>query len=321
LPDYWREPPPGREHRPSKENEFSAGRAPPVLCRAITAPGERALALFVNLYNAGIGAVSILSWFGHLGVERLSLRGLPLMERWDGEAAMALLGSDFAPSPGTEAPAPRPQATAGEDPRALAEAETLLREGQVEEALKALQAYLEAHPHDTEALALFGQALESSDRTSSAKTTYHNLLQLDPGNRPGLISLGLLHLHDGDPARAIPLFQRAAAIADDAQVHQCLAQAWLAQGDRRQALAAVEHALESDPQFIPALVLAAELHEELGSSEEAIACYKRILLVNPMHRGARAALTRLTTPPATAAERPPARPSRLASFFQRLFRR
>jgi tetratricopeptide (TPR) repeat protein len=127
-------------------------------------------------------------------------------------------------------------------PSPFLEAETLLREGSIDEAKQKIQEELERNPTSVEGYNLLGiidseqrdypSALEAlrhaltiepnSTKTRNnlgnvyvaqgkldlAEKEFRQVLRLEPGNRDGNYNLGLVLMAKGSPAEAIPLFQR-----------------------------------------------------------------------------------------------------------------
>ena len=155
------------------------------------------------------------------------------------------LGATFVFATGTAAqqavPSPDNARQSANTPAAFLEAETLLREGSIDEAKKKIQEELERNPASVEGYNLLGiidseqrdypRALEAlqhaltiepnSTKTRNnlgnvyvaqgkldlAEREFRRVLRLDPGNRDGNYNLGLVLMAKGSPAEAISLFQ------------------------------------------------------------------------------------------------------------------
>ena len=105
-----------------------------------------------------------------------------------------------------------------------------------ESAARILASAVAEHAGYPPSLIFLGELREELGDRGDAETAYRQALALDPGSALALFRLGSLPLADGDPRQAIPLLERALALAPDAgAVRSALARAWNRAGDRDRA--------------------------------------------------------------------------------------
>lgn len=109
-------------------------------------------------------------------------------------------------------------AVRGDDPRAAA---------------NALAVAVEEHPGYPPSLVFLGELREEMGDRAGAEGAYRQALDLDSGSALALFRLGSVRLAAGNAREAIPLLERALALAPDAGAFRsALARAWNAAGDR-----------------------------------------------------------------------------------------
>jgi predicted TPR repeat methyltransferase len=161
-------------------------------------------------------------------------------------------------------------------------------------------------------------SLHQSGRLEDARAAYEGLLADDPDNPEALNLLGVLHLQQRRPDRAVPVLGRAASRRPDrSDIHNNFGNALRAMGDLEGAIAAWEKALhidpadadawcnlgvarieggdvdaaadawraaiQADPGHADAIDLLAVSHSQRGEHAEAIALWRRALAVRPGH--------------------------------------
>jgi hypothetical protein len=151
--------------------------------------------------------------------------------------------------------------------------------------------------------ALIGKAtrLEHAGRLEEAAATYRELLALQPELPDCWYNLGILERRLGRFDAALESYAKALArgISRPEEVHLNRAVIF-ADCLRREASAERElkKALALNPAYVPALQNLANLNEDLGRREEALALYERILALDPRAYEALARYARLAAPAA-----------------------
>jgi tetratricopeptide (TPR) repeat protein len=127
----------------------------------------------------------------------------------------------------------------------------LLRAGRPAAALPALDAAIAGDPGAAPLHDLRGDALEALGRPDDAIAAWRTAVALDPGCVPSLVSLAAALATRGDAAAAVPLLQRATALADGppaAPIWFNLSNALLALGRDAEADRAWQQARRLDPE-------------------------------------------------------------------------
>jgi tetratricopeptide (TPR) repeat protein len=92
----------------------------------------------------------------------------------------------------------------------LAEAQTALMNGNAQNAIEIVSDYLKAHPDDSAAHTLLGQAYAGTGQFDRAAEEFQAALQTAPDNFVALAALAEIYEHGGAPDKAEPLLARAA---------------------------------------------------------------------------------------------------------------
>lgn len=138
------------------------------------------------------------------------------------------------------------------------------------------------------------QDLLRQGRKQDAEQAYRKLLDTDPDNVEALAFLAGQAMERGRPLEALPLLERARALApEDATLQLRIGRAHEAHGDSALALAAYEAALRLDPEFSIARLHLGSLLDLAGSTDRALIHFSRALKEAQM-RGRW--LNRATTP-------------------------
>jgi tetratricopeptide (TPR) repeat protein len=103
--------------------------------------------------------------------------------------------------------------------------------------------------------------------TAAAARLFCMALALDPAHAPAALNAGITAVELGDPRRGLELFERAVRARPDhfAPAHVCMAHAYRALGEPKEALRAALTALQDSPQNEEARGLADELKIELAT--------------------------------------------------------
>ena len=189
-----------------------------------------------------------------------------------------------------------------------------LRAGHAEAALKLLGA-LDGAADDAEVLALRGEAQLQAHRYSEATALFEQASALRPREASLHTELALIHLADGDGARAVAQLEHAVQLdaasersaillvmahlrrhatdkalatvlamaqrADNPLVHNLKGGVYLAKHDAVQARACFERALAQDPLYLPALANLAQLDKSENKIADAERRYQRALERDP----------------------------------------
>ena len=91
----------------------------------------------------------------------------------------------------------------------LDQARAAMRNGEVDEAIAHLKAWLASHPEDLTAKVMLGDAYLSNHQPEPAEAQLKDVLKMSPENPAALTELGLLYEDSGHPEKAEPLFARA----------------------------------------------------------------------------------------------------------------
>ena len=119
-------------------------------------------------------------------------------------------------------------------------------------------------------------------RQEAAAELLQTLVDSDPGHVAALNTLGMIALNRGEGLRAVAWIERAAAAEPgSAPIWFNLFQAFDRAGDAEQGLASLDRALTVDPNFLPAILMKADLLERLGRPSESLALYRAIIASGP----------------------------------------
>ena len=116
----------------------------------------------------------------------------------------------------------------------------------------------------------FGRASEAwrQGRPGEAEALLRTLVEREPGHVAALNTLAMIALNRGDAGGAIPWLERAAEAAPGvAPIRFNLFQALDLAGDSERGLQGLDEALRADPDYVPAIVMKADLLGRLGREE------------------------------------------------------
>jgi tetratricopeptide (TPR) repeat protein len=167
-----------------------------------------------------------------------------------------------------------------------------------ERALIDAKAAIDANPRDVDARLQLARAYIGMGQIETAVRTLQAAQELAPDDPRLAHLLGLAYLEGGDAASALTQLEQAAetegAFSEDyAAMWFDIGRARLMNDDLEGAAAAFEKALVYSPQAADAIFELAGVYERLGRTEEAIAAYQGVLRFVPDHQGAQAGLSRL----------------------------
>ncbi|HYD36789.1 MAG TPA: aspartyl/asparaginyl beta-hydroxylase domain-containing protein [Allosphingosinicella sp.] len=135
---------------------------------------------------------------------------------------------------------------------------------------------------------LFARAAEAwgQGRHEAAAELLEALVDSAPGHVAALNTLGMIALNRGDGRRAAAWIERAAAAEPgSAPLWFNLFQAYDGAGEPERGLAALDRALTVDPDYLPAILMKADVLERLGRSSESLALYRAIIASGPSTDG------------------------------------
>jgi aspartate beta-hydroxylase len=119
-------------------------------------------------------------------------------------------------------------------------------------------------------------------RHEAAAGLLEALVGSDPGHVVALNTLGMIALNIGDGLRAAQWIERAAAAEPGAApIWFNLFQAYDSAGEPERGLAALDRALTIDPDYLPAILMKADVLERLGRLPESLALYRAIIASGP----------------------------------------
>jgi len=161
-------------------------------------------------------------------------------------------------------------------------------------ALKSLDAVLLQDPDNQLALLWKGHILlgpSPPGDTAQARECYQRVLAKDPANAWAMAGMGICLLAEGTPQAAVPLLEKAQALAgDDGPLHHVLGDTYAAMGLMANARMELEQALEENQRDLPALVGLGGVYMRLGLESLALNAWQQALTVDPTNGEARARL-------------------------------
>lgn len=96
-----------------------------------------------------------------------------------------------------------------QSPAAVTEAQSSLARGNPDEAIETLSRYLQAHPRDSSARLILGQAYALAGQNARAVPEFRSVLEESPNNVAALTSLGGIYYRTGQLEKAEPVLARA----------------------------------------------------------------------------------------------------------------
>jgi predicted O-linked N-acetylglucosamine transferase (SPINDLY family) len=126
--------------------------------------------------------------------------------------------------------------------------------------------------------------LQNAGKVSEAASLFRQNLAENPSDAAALYSLAVIALREGDPTQALQLAEAGSRVAPG------FAGMWLAKGNAlsalgriREALAAFEQPLSSDPAHEEALINSGVMLRNLLRHKEALERFNRVLMSNPVN--------------------------------------
>jgi len=158
---------------------------------------------------------------------------------------------------------------------------TCSSQGHQEAAIAHLLDALKIRPHPTWYNNL-GVLYSLTHQWKNAADAFRHALELQPEDEDALYHLGLVSCHAGDPALSIEILSRmASARPRDAQVWSDLGHALLLGTEAARAYAALQRAIELDPEVVPARQYLVQVCLTLHRFPEAVIHAKRLVELHP----------------------------------------
>lgn len=167
--------------------------------------------------------------------------------------------------PGTQAQAAR---------AALAEAEALVRQAQLDRAAGIVETVLAAHPRLAEAWHMRGVLALMRGHAAAASAALEQAVALRPGDAVAWMNLGIAEQQSGRPAAAEAGLRRAIALQPQlAQAHHNLGTVLKGRGELEAARGCFERAVACEADYANAWLELGRLHRDRGEPDEALACF------------------------------------------------
>ncbi len=172
---------------------------------------------------------------------------------------------------------------ASEDP--FEYALTLLRRGELEQAIPLMESLLVANPEDPDVLYNLGMAYSDTGRLEDAIELLSQAVETDPENANAFVALGVAHQRNGESSEALIALRSAVALDPaNSHAHRNLGGILASLGDVREAEPHLREAVRLAPDDQQAVYgLAAALHK-LGDNDrvmEADDLYQRAIELDP----------------------------------------
>lgn len=152
----------------------------------------------------------------------------------------------------------------------LAEANALLDQGRVAEALPILSRVTRDYPQEPEGWYVTGWALNQLDRAAEAEHALREHVRLEPGSAKGHAQLAVALLAQRRAAEAIPVLEAGRRLKPTwREFHFNLGYACVLLGREDEAMGHFQQALVLDPNFVPTYTALAELLWRRGRTAEA----------------------------------------------------
>jgi Flp pilus assembly protein TadD len=174
----------------------------------------------------------------------------------------------------------------------LKRATDLFRAGQYQQALKLLQELGQQHPDQPEVLRALGIGLVQAGQPQAAEGHLRRALELQPGSAMAASDLAGVLLSLSRFTEALDILQSARASLetcavqdisprDRATFHFNLGRACKQTGQTADAEQPLRKTLELVPRHYAALIVLGDVCKALGKADEAAACYRQAIDVNP----------------------------------------
>ena len=159
---------------------------------------------------------------------------------------------------------------------------TLYAQGQIQEALTALDILITKYPQKALLYDICGACYNALNQLEAAVNSYAQALRIKPDYAGAHYNLGNTLKELGQLDKAVLSYKKALAVKSDfADAHNNLGLTFHALGQQSAAVKSYEQALTSKPDYAEAYNNLGITLEELGQLEEAVKCYEQALAIKP----------------------------------------
>jgi len=160
--------------------------------------------------------------------------------------------------------------------------DTLLKQGQTDEAIRQYQEAIRLRPEDADVHYNLGNALLKQGQTDEAIRQFQEVIRLKPDDSEAHNNLGNALLRQGQTDEAIRQFLEVIRLKPDyAEVHNNLAIALARQGQSDEAIRQYQEAIRLKPDYADAHFNLGNVLRKQGRTDEAIRQYQETIRLNP----------------------------------------
>ncbi len=184
------------------------------------------------------------------------------------------------------------EAGAGEE--SIARANTLLEQGEVEQAQALYKEVLEKESENISARFGLGLCALSQNELQASAGYFKTIVEQEPDFVPAYNQLGTIALIQQQYQQAVEYFSQSLEQNND-QIHICnlLADALIFNGDYQQGVQLLVNSAETYPENTETLFKLGEIYMELDRQKEAKILFRRILQIDPQHQDAQKNLDKM----------------------------
>ena len=173
---------------------------------------------------------------------------------------------------------------------------SLLKKGQLDEAISDLNKAVELNPLDAGAYFYRGNAYYKKGQFDEAVSDYGKAIELNPRYTNAYFSRGLHYLNKEDYKKAISDYNKAIKITpDNPAAYYYRGTAYFAKKKYKKALSDYNKAIELDPEYVNAYINRGFYYHSRNEYPKAINDYKKALELKPMSPTANRLLTQAIT--------------------------
>ena len=158
----------------------------------------------------------------------------------------------------------------------------LFKQGHHDKAIATFNHILNTDPFNAEAHNNMGVVLADQGRTSEAVKNYRQAMESDPRYTKAVVNLERALEVSGDFSDALIELEKLVKLSpDNAEIRSRLAGLYLKMERYPEALEQAEHALEWEPESVPALRIQGAAQRVMGNDSAAQASFEKILSLDP----------------------------------------